>query len=234
MNDNSLTTDSLSSPPDSTLSRIVGVIVSPAKTLERIVQNPTWLVPLILVVLGSMIAGYFLSPLIIQMQREQIMAQNPNFTEQQLEMTATITKYSTLFAPLLFVPIMYAIIAAVFLFTGNIILGGEARFKTLFSVVCWSGIVSLVVSAITVPAMTFAGKMESPTSLAFLAAEGSEKSALYIFLSQIDLLTLWWVVVMGLGVAAAYRFTSQKGIGIAVVWWLVMVAIGTGFRAIFS
>jgi hypothetical protein len=212
--------------------RIIGIITSPRQTFEDIVKNPNWVLPFILVIAVGVLSSYFLKDLIIDLQLEQ-MSKNPNVTEQQLEITESMMQYSWVFA-LIFVPIFYVIAAAVLLFTGNVILGGESKFKTIFSVTCWSGIVSIVTSAISVPLMLSRGEMVSPTSLAFLAPSDDKTTFLYSFLSSIDLLTIWYVAVMGIGVAAAYKFTNQKGIMVTGIWWLIIVLVGAGWTAMFS
>lgn len=89
------------SPSDqglSTISRIIGVITSPRPTFDDIVQRPTWLVPFVLVVALGVLNSYLLIDLIAKAQVEQ-MSQNPNVTEQQIEMTTNITKsYGWMFA----------------------------------------------------------------------------------------------------------------------------------------
>lgn len=217
----------------STISRIIGVITSPRATFDDIVQKPTWLLPFLLVVVLGVVNSYLLIDIIADEQIEQ-MSQNPNMTEQQMEMASNITRnYGWMFA-IATTPLFYVIVAAVLLFTGNVILGGESRFKVLFSVTCWSGIISIIASAITVPVMISREAIESPTSLAFLAPSDDKTSFLYGLLSSLDLLTFWYVAVMGIGVAAAYRFTSQKGIVVTTVWWLILIVVGAGWRAMFS
>ncbi|MCA9743747.1 MAG: YIP1 family protein [Deferribacteres bacterium] len=224
------------SPSDqglSTISRIIGVITSPRPTFDDIVQRPTWLVPFVLVVALGVLNSYLLIDLIAKAQVEQ-MSQNPNVTEQQIEMTTNITKsYGWMFA-IVTTPLFYVIVGAVLLFTGNVILGGESRFKVLFSVTCWSGVISIITSAITVPIMLSRGAIESPTSLAFLAPSDDKTSFLYSLLSSLDLLTIWYVAVMGIGVAAAYKFTNQKGITVTATWWIILIVVGAGWRAMFS
>ncbi|MFQ5627816.1 MAG: Yip1 family protein [bacterium] len=216
----------------SPISRIIGVITSPRQTFEDIVKNPNWVLPFVLVIAVGVLSSFLLRDLIIDMQLEQ-MSKNPNVTEQQIEMTESMMQYSWVFA-LIFVPIFYVLAAAVLFFTGNVILGGESKFKTIFSVTCWSGIVSIVTSAISVPLMLSRGEMVSPTSLVFFAPSDDKTTFLYSLFSSIDLLTIWYVVVMGIGVAAAYKFTNQKGIMVTVVWWLIIVLVGAGWTAMFS
>ena len=223
--------------PRNILARIVGVILSPKEAMQDIARHPTWLIPLLLLVLTGVLSGYFLQDLIWQQAMEQIQNNpklSPDQIQQSLATAEKITKIGAIAGPLIFVPLLYLLFAGVLLFTGNILLGGEARFKTIFSVVCWSGMVSIVGSLITIPIMLSRGAMVSATSLTFLAPEAEMQSVTYFLLSQFDLFYLWWLAVMGVGLAAAYKFTIQKGIVIVFSWWVVYLLIASAIKMAFS
>lgn len=215
----------------SPVARMIGVITSPRQTFEDIVRRPTWLLPFVLVVVVSVVTSYLLIDLIADAQLEQM--QEQQMTEQQIEMASKMTRQFGWMFAVVTIPLFYVIAAAVLLFTGNIVLGGTSNFRTIFSVSCWAGIISVVTSAISVPIMLARGVFESPVSLVFLAPD-DKKSFLYNFFSSIDLFALWFVVVMGIGLAAAYRWANQKGVMVTAFWWLLMVVIGAGWRAMFS
>jgi hypothetical protein len=160
------------------------------------------------------------------------MAQEGKMTQAQMDATIPFIEKSALLAPLIFMPIMYLLFAGVFMFVGNVILGGETKFKIPFSVVCWSGIVTLLSSIVNVPLMLSRGNMASPTSLAFLGGE-DKGSPIYFLLSQLDLFYFWWLAVLGIGFAAVYKFANQKGIITVFACWAVFIALGMGLKAIF-
>lgn len=217
---------------DSVVGRLIGVITAPGETFKRIVANPTWVFPLILIVAASMVIGYFLRDLVWQNTLET-MQQNPNFDPAQAGTVEKITKISAWAAPVLTVPIIYLIVAGLLLFVGNVIQGRDARFKTLFSVTCWSGIVSLVGSIVNVPMMLSKGELGNVTSLTFLAGDAGKDSTLYFVLSQIDLVYIWWVLVLGIGFSAVYNYMQQKGILTVFSMWVIYLVIAVGLKAAF-
>jgi len=220
--------------PKSVVERIIGIFTNPRATMEDIAARPTWVVPLIIVVIASTAAGFLLKDVIVQNTLSQMQEKNPNIPAEQLATTETWTRIMSWVGALVFTPIFYVVLAAVFLFVGNTVLGGEAKFKTVFSMICWSGIISLLSSIVNIPVMLSRGAMESATSLASLLSPDDSKSVFYFFLSQIDLFTIWWLVVIGFGMAAVYRFSTNKGMTAAFGLWAIYLVIAIGFKALFS
>lgn len=219
--------------PKSVFDRILGIFINPRETMEDIVARPSWIIPLALILISTVVSVFFLQELILDQAVKGMTTSNPNMTQEQIDQALPFIKTMTWVSVPLAPPIMYLIFAGLFLFVGNVILGGQTNFKTAFSVVCWSGLISILGSAIMIPALRAKGEMTSITSLSFLESSGDQGSPIYFLLSQIDLFSLWWLVVLGLGFAAAYKFASQKGLTTAFVVWGIFLVIGTALKAIF-
>ncbi len=215
----------------STIDRMIGICTSPRPTMDDIVARPSWVVPLLIMIVAAGLSGFFLKDLIIEQALDE-MAKNPNMTQEQMDAAVPWISGSTMIAPVIFTPVVYVLIAGVFLFVGNVILGGETKFKIPFAVVCWSALITLLSMIVHIPLMLSRGDMTSPTSLAFLAGE-DKGSPLFFLFSQFDLFYIWWLVVVGLGFAATYKFTNQKGIVTVFACWAVFLALGMGLKAIF-
>lgn len=220
--------------PKNVVERIIGIFTDPRATMEDIAARPTWVVPLIIVVIASTAAGFLLKDVIVENTISQMQAKNPNIPAEQLATTETWTRIMSWVGALVFTPLFFVVLAAVFLFVGNTVLGGEARFKTVFSMFCWSGMISLVSSIVNIPVMLSRGSAESATSLASLLSPDDNKSVLFHFLSQIDLFTIWWLVVLGFGMAAVYRFSTNKGMTAVFGMWGVYVIIAVALKSLFS
>lgn len=218
------------------LERLIGVFVSPASTMQDIAAHPSWVVPLIILMLSGALAGYFLKDAILQTQLEGM--EKRNMTAEQIEqarpMMEKMMTYTAPLAPLVTTPIFYAIIAGVLMFVGNVILGGETKFSPLFAITCWSGMISVLGSIINVPIMAKKMVMESATSLSSLLPSEDNKTLLYHLFSQIDLFWLWWVAVLGFGVAAVYKFTTRKAMTMVFTLWAIYVVIAVAVKSIFS
>ncbi len=60
----------------------------------------------------------------------------------------------------------------------------------------------------------------------FLPVDWSD-SFLYMVLDQIDLFTIWQVVLLGIGTSVIYNFSLKKSLNTIVVLWLLLVLIST-------
>ncbi len=224
---------SVSPKPMGVFERFIGVFTSPAATMRDIAAHPTWIPPMIIAVLVALVFSIFSQDLILERQRTEVRKRNPEITEQQLAVMEKMTKISTPIMAVVMTPIIYLLIGGVLLFTGNVLLGGEAKFKTLFATASWSGVISVLSTLINAPVMKARGVLESATSLAFLLPPEDNQTPLYFLLSQIDLFTLWWVAVLGFGFAAAYRLTTRKSMTVLFIWWAALAAVGFGFKMMF-
>jgi hypothetical protein len=220
----------------SPIERLIGVFVSPESTMQDIAARPTWVVPLIILMLVGALSGYFLKDAILQTQLEGM--EKRNMTAEQIEqarpMMEKMMTYTAPLAPLITTPIFYVIIAGVLMLVGNLILGGETRFPTIFSVTCWSGMISVLSSLINVPVMVNRQVMESATSVASLFPAEESPSFFHNLLGQIDLFWIWWVVVLGFGIAAAYKFSTRKAMTTVFILWAIFAVVAAAIKSLFS
>jgi len=214
--------------------RIIGIFVSPAETMRDIVARPSWLLPLLLVTVVSATGTYFLKDVIVQQEIEKM--DKKNMTEEQRKQAMPFMDMMGIIAPvmtLVFTPVMFLIFAGIGMFVGNVILGGETKFSTLFAVTCWSGMITVLSYLINIPVMANRETMESATSLGSFFAAEENKTFFHHFLGQIDLFALWWVVVLGFGVAAAYKFSTKKAMTTVFVVWAIFALGGAAFKSMF-
>lgn len=216
--------------------RIIGVFISPAETMRDIVARPSWLVPLIIIAVIGSVGSIFLKDAIVQQQIEGM--QKRNMSEEQIQqalpMMEKMMTYTVPLFALIMTPIWYLLIAGIGLFVGNVVLGGEAKFSTLFSVTSWSGIITILSSLVNIPVMASRQTMESATSLGSFFAAEENKTFFHHLLGQIDLFVLWWVVVLGFGIAAAYKFSTKKAMTIVFVVWAIFALGAAAFKSMFS
>jgi hypothetical protein len=220
----------------STFERIIGVFVSPEPTMQDIAARPSWLLPLIIVAIVSSVGGFFLKDAIVQQQLEAM--EKRNMTVEQIEQSRPMMeKMINITAPLfglIGTPVTYVIIAAIAMFVGSVILGGETKFAKLFSVICWSGLITVLSSVINIPVMVNRQALESATSLNILLSPDAKDTFIYNLLSQVDLFTIWWIVVVGFGFAAVYKFSTRKAMTTVFIVWAIIALASAGLKSMFS
>lgn len=201
--------------PMGLLSRFVGVITSPKATFEAVVAHPRWLGMLALVCLtiGVLVGGFLLtkagqdawldaatsSPMAGQVNDQQYAG---------MQKIAPYVGYIAIVQMLIVVPLVYAAVAGILFLFFNVVSGGTATFKQLFTVVVHTGPIGVLAQLFTVP-MNFAqGSMSSKTNLAVFLPM-TEGSFLGRLLGTIDVFLIWQLILLAIGLGVLYRRRTQ-------------------------
>jgi hypothetical protein len=140
---------------------------------------------------------------------------------QRMEEGAGRAPYFAVISQAVFLPVAALAVAGIVLAVFNAILGGDARFKQVFAIVVFSGVI-LALGAIFVLPLDYAREtMSSPTTLSVFLPFLEENSFLARFLGSIDLIRVWWFVSLSIGLAVLYR----KRTGPIAVTMLVVYAV---------
>jgi Yip1 domain len=231
------------------LSRITGVLFEPKKTFTDIGQRPSWLVPMILLILVSIAAIVTISQRVgwervIRQQTEgsaRLQQLTPEQREQNMALQMKIAPAIGYVAAILGAPIYCIIVAAVLLGITAIMSAG-LRFKQVFSVVAWSGLPRVIAAILTVVVVFLKNpddfNMKNPLAFnlgAFMDPNSTSKF-LYALASQLDLFAIWTILLLATGLkAAAGRKLSFAGALTAVVIpWAVVVIGGATIAGAFS
>ena len=210
--------------------RILGVIFTPRAAYADVAARPAWLGALLVVLVltgGSTFA--FLSTEIgknamLDQQRQTMESFGVKLNEQamqRMEEGAARAPYFALISQAVFLPVAALAVAGIALAVFNALLGGDARFKQVFAIVVYSGLI-LALGAIFVLPLDYAREtMSSPTTLSVFLPFLEENSFLARFLGSIDLIRVWWFVSLSIGLAVLYR----KRTGPIAVTMLVVYAV---------
>ena len=210
--------------------RILGVIFTPRAAYADVAARPAWLGAMLVVLVltgGSTFA--FLSTEIgknamLDQQRQTMESFGVKLNEQamqRMEEGAGRAPYFAVISQALFLPVAALAVAGIALAVFNAVLGGDARFKQVFAVVVFSGVI-LALGAIFVLPLDYAREtMSSPTTLSVFLPFLEENSFLARFLGSIDLIRVWWFVSLSIGLAVLYR----KRTGPIAVTMLVVYAV---------
>jgi hypothetical protein len=228
--------------PKNLLSRLVGVVVSPADTFKSIVAHPKWLgaVLTVAILIGGGQFAFLSTEVGRQASLDQQIQTMENFgvkitPEMQQGMEAGLSRgtYITVVAILVMSFVMTAILAGIGygVFTG--LMGGAGTFKQVMAVVAHAGAVSLLGQIFTIPLNYVRESMSSATNLSVFLPFLDEGSVLARFFGMIDIFIIWWLVVLAIGLGILYRrktgpiFASLAGVYvvIAAVAAVVMRAI---------
>jgi hypothetical protein len=242
-----------------TFARITGVFFEPAKTFEDIGRRPSWLVPLLLVVLAGIVFTLMLGQ---QVGWEQVMTQERNISpkvaermEQQmanvpaeqrqraLDMQSKVITPARYYAQAILGPPIGSLIrAGLIMLIAGVMMSAGLRFKQVFAVVCFASlprVIESLLKAVVVVLKKQEINIFNPLAFnpgAFMDMATSPKF-LYTVLVSFDLFTIWTMVLMavGLSAAAGRKRLSFGGALVAVAApWLLLVLFGASMAAMFA
>jgi hypothetical protein len=230
-------------------SRIVGVFFEPTKTFGDIAQRPTWIVPMILLILAVIGVIATLSQRIgwERLLRHQ-MESNSQFQKMTQEQRDQNLAVQLKFAPVVSyvgavigVPIADVIMAAVLLGIAGGLMGGGMRFKQVFAAICYSGLPGVISAILTIVVIFLKNpddyNPQNPLAFnlgAFMDPNAGSKFV-YSLATSLDLFTIWMILLVAVGLkAAAGKKLTFTGALVAVVlpwglWILGKAAIAGAF-----
>lgn len=231
--------------------RVTSTFTAPSKTFEDIKRgNRSWWLPLMIAALFSYILfGAVLQRIGIQQIVDNQIRMNPKAAEQLAQAPAErremsnkisvmITKTVFLAGPV--IGILGAAVVTLGLWgTINFVFGGRATYGKVFAVTYYAwlpmsikALLGTIVIYSGITPESFNIKNFAPTNLgAFLDPVDTNK-ALYTLASALDAVTIWTLVLMGMGIAIVAGVKRGSGYIAVFGWWAIFVLIGVGWAAI--
>ena len=169
---------------------------------------------------------------VVDQQISQSESYGRHLTEVQIEQIEKFAPYSVYVAPvfqLLFLGAGGLLIGGLAFAVFNAMLGGDATFKQVFAVVCHSAVVLAALSLFTTPLSYARETLSSATNLGVFLPFLDESSFLARLLGSIDLIFIWWMLSLAIGLGVLYRRRTGP---IAITMFAVYVVIGMIIAAI--
>jgi hypothetical protein len=231
--------------PKSFAARFAGIFLSPRETFADISRRPDFIAPLIVLIAVTIaVSEVMLAKIgmerIVRTQIEHSSRASSMTPEQMQQAVEQGARIGSIFAHagFMFVLIGLLIVAGVGLGVTNAIFGGRIKFKTAFAVTCYSSLVSVLGSILAVLMILF-GDVEhfdaqnpGPTNLGFFLNPDTPKPLMSLA-SSFDLLTLWFIVLLGIGFSEATARKVKPAaltvtiFGIWLLWVLAKMGLAT-------
>ncbi len=126
-------------------------------------------------------------------------------TRQAMERFASISGYVFAALQVVFAPAFLALLALILGWLFNAVLGGEVSFRHVYAVIVHSTVVTMFGAMFTTPLMYARGEVVSPTQLSVFLPMLDEQSFVTNVLKALDLMFLWWIISMAIGLAVLYK-----------------------------
>jgi len=227
--------------PMSAWQKVWGIFFDPRRTFSSLSEKPTWILPVIVLIVIAMISSVLVTPFRMQEAIEKI-DQNPRLTAEQRERIIEdmqerqakpwMKLISYGIGPIVAIFFIVLVVSAALYFGGNVLLGGDSSFKQIFSVYSWSSLVSIPALIVKAPLMLVKNSTHVHTSLAALMPSGSDESIFFKILTHTDIFTIWEIWLISIGLAIVYKFSTKKSAGMVIAWYVFYVVVSVGFSVL--
>jgi len=235
-------------PPLGEFDRLTGVLFDPKATFPDVVARGRWWVPLLLLALLGVGFTFAYTQRVgwQRFMREQIEA-SPRTQQLSAEQKERIIEQQARLAPIfgyvgsiLFPVILALILAGVFLFVFNVLVGNEISFAAAFAVISYAALPYLLRSVVAF-ALLF---LKDPADFDLQNPVASNLGALLpadwpqwltSTAVSVDLFNIWVLLLLATGfAAAARRMKWSKACAWVVALWVVWLMVKAGWVWIWS
>jgi len=216
--------------------RLVGVLLAPRSTYADVAARPRWLGAFLAVFLVTAAAAttFISTDVGRNAVLDQQITQSEAFTgrpmnQQQIDRLETMSKYFVYTTPifqLVFFAVASLVISGIAFAVFNALLGGDAAFKQVYAIVVHSGVILAALALFTTPLAYARQTLSSATNLAVFFPFLDDASFAARLLGAIDLIYIWWMVSLSIGLGVLYRRrTGPIATTLLVIYLLIGLAI---------
>lgn len=240
-------------PSVSSFGRVFGALFNPKPTFESIAQRPSWILPLlVLLVVSLAVIAIFGQRVGWRSYMERQDATNSRAQKQMEQMTADqrerMIEQQTKFAPVVTYVVVVIVTflapvlaAAVLMAAFNLLAGSKVGFSQSFGIVThsWmpyliSGLLGILILFIKDPSTVDLDHLVASNPGALLS--DSSPKWLLSLLTSLDLFTFWALILQAIGFSATNpkKLSIGKAFGTIFAVWLLYVLVKVGLAAAFS
>jgi hypothetical protein len=227
--------------------RLMNTFFAPSKTFTDIRRNASWWVPFLLISVFSISffvmidkkVGFEQVARTMLANNKTIQQLDPAQQEQAYARTAIGLKVGEYAAPI-FILIYVLIIAAVLMATFNFMMDAQVSFSQSLAIVMYGWLPGILSAILAMFALAFGDpegfRMDNPigTNPAHFMDPTSTPKFLYAMLTSVDVISLWIIVLIGIGFAlnAKRKISTGAAVGTVAVWYFIAKLCGAAFAAL--
>ena len=239
------------SAPLSEGARIANTFVAPSKTFTDLRRSASWWGPWLLISIFSMLFIYAMGRQVgfEQISRNQVAhsSRAEQFEKlpadqqaKQIQLSSKIIRYFAYGSPVMI--LFYFLISTLVLWTTfKIAAGAETTFGQAYAIVMYASLPGIVGAILGIVSL-FAGidpegfDVNNPvgTNLAYYLDPSSTGKFVHGMASALDVITIWTIVLLGIGFASTSKVKRSTAITIVAAWYLVYKLAASGLAAAFS
>ena len=170
--------------------------------------------------------------------RQEEMFQERGLTEEQIEQARQFTSGPIMMISSAISAVIFtAVLLAIFALVVNLFIplfSGESGFKRVFSVICFSALVTVPAAILKIILIAITGSPFVTTSLALLVPALARKSFTYQLLAGFDLFVIWEMILVSMGISMTNNLVKKNAYILVFLIWFVSVFIGIGLGSVFG
>lgn len=228
---------------------LTGVITEPSATFESVSQSKKmyWVIPTIILIVVGILASYLITndeELYSEIKTKQQNAvkkqleesvKNGSMTKEQMQqqmeqMDKMMDKSNPFFIVMGLIGPIFGVMFKLF-FIALVYWGlfkiakGQAGYMMMINVVGLASVIEAIQGIINTVIGILSGKLEAGLNPAMILSKDSVGEQLFKFLAHIDILNIWYFIVLGIGFAIVNKVKTSTSLIIVFAVWLVWVLI---------
>ncbi len=229
-------------------SRIVNTFIAPSKTFTDLRRNASWWAPWLLIAVCAALFAYAMGKQVGFEQISKSQVEHSKRADQfdklpadqqaaQLRVTGKVVAFFSYFSP--FLLLLYCLIGTLVLWlTFKLVLGGETTFGQAYAITMHAWLPGMI-GAILGTIALFAGAnpegfdVNNPvgTNLGYYLDAETTGRFVRAMASSLDFLSIWTIILIGIGYACTSKVKRSTAITIVAVWYLVFKLVTSGLGA---
>ncbi|MFQ5720071.1 MAG: YIP1 family protein [Acidobacteriota bacterium] len=229
--------------------RLIGVFFSPITTCRDIGKAPDWLVPMVVVLGGSLLVSVLLMPHYDLVGMFEAQAAHSSASPAQLEQQIQAVKdhpeaVAAAIAGSVWLGLWVVglFVVALVCWVGVNAVGGKTTYGRTLSVLTYAWMIPLLHVGVLYAVVVARGTPVRPDLLAMVLvtnpaafmSPSSSTTPMFALASQIQPFTLWGLGVLGIGLSESGRLSRGAAVFLVGVLWAVWLILSVGLAALNS
>jgi hypothetical protein len=215
---------------------MLDIYLAPGRAFARLKEKPSWLIPIIIVLLFNMMIA-LLSAQYVDWEKQRQTAldrmRERNMSEEQIQKategmdkfySSPAMRYGMPAVSALFVTVIAALFLAVIYNVSLPLFGGTGDFKRTWAIVCNASLIA-VPAAIVRGALILLKRSAEVTTSLLAAAPAIKQPFLKGLLAQLDIFDFWKFVLIAIGLTTVLGIKKSKSYTLVFAVWGVVVLI---------
>jgi Yip1 domain len=232
----------------SQVERVVDTFIAPSKTFTDILRNTSWWLPFLLLVATSLITSVVVEKQVgwervAENQIHQNAKQEARLADltdaqrtAQLRVAGVINRYIS-YGAFVFILVFVSLFALIYWASFNFGLGARTTFGQMFAVCMYASLPRLLTMLLSIVTLLFGGSADTydvrnpvGTNLGYFMPDAGP--ALKTALSFFDVIGLWQLALLVIGMAIVAKVSKGKAAAVVVGWWVIGLIVSVGIAVV--